>query len=252
MEIFLLITAIICICFIVWLQYFKIRQKKKDIKRRGELGEKIIATILDVNGGKILNNYIILDNFNKTHQIDHVLINKCGIFVIETKAYSGFIYGDENQEKWTQVLAFGKVKNQFYNPVKQNATHYYQIKNLIKDNLIPIFSCVVFVNGNIDNVRANNVFDTDGLISFVNEKPEKLSEFQIENLYGFLESKRAKNITELEHILSINKTLQDINNNICPRCKGKLVIRNGRYGQFYGCSNFPKCKFKKRINTICK
>ena len=74
MEIFLLITAIICICFIVWLQYFKIRQKKKDIKRRGELGEKIIATILDVNGGKILNNYIILDNFNKTHQIDHVLI----------------------------------------------------------------------------------------------------------------------------------------------------------------------------------
>lgn len=61
MEIFLLITAIICICFIVWLQYFKIRQKKKDIKRRGELGEKIIATILDVNGGKILNNYIILE-----------------------------------------------------------------------------------------------------------------------------------------------------------------------------------------------
>ncbi|WP_080957333.1 topoisomerase DNA-binding C4 zinc finger domain-containing protein [Brachyspira hyodysenteriae] len=30
---------------------------------------------------------------------------------------------------------------------------------------------------------------------------------------------------------------------ICPRCKGKLILKEGKYGQFYGCSNYPNCKF---------
>ncbi|MBQ9469391.1 MAG: topoisomerase DNA-binding C4 zinc finger domain-containing protein [Bacteroidales bacterium] len=29
----------------------------------------------------------------------------------------------------------------------------------------------------------------------------------------------------------------------CPRCSGGLVLRNGRYGKFYGCSNFPRCRY---------
>ena len=32
-------------------------------------------------------------------------------------------------------------------------------------------------------------------------------------------------------------------NLICPRCNGELKLRNGRNGKFYGCSNYPKCKF---------
>lgn len=31
----------------------------------------------------------------------------------------------------------------------------------------------------------------------------------------------------------------------CPRCKGILQKRNGRYGAFYGCSNFPSCRYTK-------
>ena len=29
----------------------------------------------------------------------------------------------------------------------------------------------------------------------------------------------------------------------CPRCSGTLVLRSGKYGQFYGCSNYPNCKY---------
>lgn len=29
----------------------------------------------------------------------------------------------------------------------------------------------------------------------------------------------------------------------CPECGGSLILRNGKYGQFYGCENFPKCRF---------
>ena len=30
---------------------------------------------------------------------------------------------------------------------------------------------------------------------------------------------------------------------ICPYCKTDLVLRKGKYGEFYGCSNYPKCKY---------
>lgn len=30
---------------------------------------------------------------------------------------------------------------------------------------------------------------------------------------------------------------------ICPRCGGNLIDRNGKFGSFYGCSNYPKCKY---------
>lgn len=28
----------------------------------------------------------------------------------------------------------------------------------------------------------------------------------------------------------------------CPECHHELVIRNGKYGKFIGCTNFPKCR----------
>ena len=41
-----------------------------------------------------------------------------------------------------------------------------------------------------------------------------------------------------------------IKDEICPRCHGKLVKRKGKRGEFYGCSNFPKCKYTKDIENI--
>lgn len=35
--------------------------------------------------------------------------------------------------------------------------------------------------------------------------------------------------------------------NKCPRCGGNLVLRESEFGKFYGCSNFPKCWYKKTI-----
>lgn len=32
----------------------------------------------------------------------------------------------------------------------------------------------------------------------------------------------------------------------CPKCNGGLVKRNGKFGEFYGCSNYPKCHFTKK------
>jgi ssDNA-binding Zn-finger/Zn-ribbon topoisomerase 1 len=46
-----------------------------------------------------------------------------------------------------------------------------------------------------------------------------------------------------EHLANIKKTQKELDKGICPRCGGKLVERNGQYGRFLGCSNYPKCKF---------
>lgn len=33
----------------------------------------------------------------------------------------------------------------------------------------------------------------------------------------------------------------------CPRCGGELLKRNGRFGPFFGCSNYPACRYTKNI-----
>ena len=40
---------------------------------------------------------------------------------------------------------------------------------------------------------------------------------------------------------------REISMGYCPRCNGRLVLRKGRYGDFYGCSNYPDCKYTKKI-----
>ena len=39
---------------------------------------------------------------------------------------------------------------------------------------------------------------------------------------------------------------------ICPKCKAPLLIRLGKYGRFYACSKFPKCKYTESLekNTL--
>ena len=53
-------------------------------------------------------------------------------------------------------------------------------------------------------------------------------------------------ITKREHTKNIRTQQKNVERGICPRCGGNLVLRNGKYGEFYGCSNYPKCKFTKK------
>ena len=46
----------------------------------------------------------------------------------------------------------------------------------------------------------------------------------------------------------INEKIASIKTNggVCPLCGGKLIMRNGKYGRFIGCSNYPKCKYTEK------
>ena len=121
---------------------------------KGIIGETIIRIVIGqttVNQKQqkyVINDLVLEITPGKTSQVDHVVINPNGIFVIETKNYSGRIYGNESQLNWTQVLNYGRVKNHFYSPVRQNQTHVYAIREILKQD-VPIYSVVVFVKGNI-------------------------------------------------------------------------------------------------------
>ena len=95
---------------------------------RGVKGEWLIRWVIANKKNKVINNYIIEKAIGDTHQIDHLVLNHNGLFVIETKNISGRVYGEDSQKIWTQVLAYGKVKNKVYSPVRQNETHVVGLK----------------------------------------------------------------------------------------------------------------------------
>ncbi|WP_461630458.1 nuclease-related domain-containing protein [Labilibaculum euxinus] len=78
-------------------------------------------------------------------QIDVVVATTEGIIVFEVKDYSGWIYGNGNYSHWIKVLANGKRKYRFYNPIKQNINHIETLKKQLKQfENIPFFSIIVF------------------------------------------------------------------------------------------------------------
>lgn len=251
------------------------------------------------------------------------MISSKGLFVFESKNYSGWIFGSDNQKYWYQTLPSGRRrshKEKFYNPVFQNNTHVKYLKSLI-GNELPIYSIITFsdrctlMNVNIKNSNVNviNRYQVYNLISSIynNNPNDILSADQINEIYNKLYPyTQVDDITKQKHIDNINNNIQvnninttlvqdnntiidniedsnesdeivnieieqveqseqnissddknvEIENNnaeinassICPECGGTLLLRTARYGEhtgekFYGCSNYPKCKYIKKI-----
>ncbi len=219
---------------------------------KGKRGERKVAKALEKyvqnNGGYIINDVIIPNSNGGTSQIDHVLFCKEGIVVVETKNYGGRLYGKADQQNWTQVLAYGNTKNKMYNPLLQNKTHIYNLKQIIGGSF-EYHSCIVILRANLDYLDAEDeVFTLREFRTALNDlNNSKYSNEQINSAYNkLLEYKNNPIATAKEHVQNIKETQRDINKNICPRCGGQLVLRTGKSGyQFYGCSNYPKCKFIK-------
>jgi hypothetical protein len=124
--------------------YFEVRRD------RGKHAEYLTYKALSYSerqGGMFLFNTLIPKERDGSTEIDVILICPKGLFVFECKNYSGWIFGNEAQKKWTQTLPKGRGrpshKEQFYNPIMQNAEHIRHLKNLIGQN-VPMHSVIVF------------------------------------------------------------------------------------------------------------
>ena len=99
----------------------------------GSIGEYYVARILKRLNKKdyIVYNNVYLKNNGRTSQIDHLVISIYGLFVIETKNYKGWIFGNEKSKFWTQTLY--KKKFKIFNPVIQNWTHVNFLKGISQE-----------------------------------------------------------------------------------------------------------------------
>ena len=113
----------------------------------GRHGEKLTERELKLvklfgRKGKILRNIYIPKDNGETSEIDVAYITQKGIFVFESKNYSGWIFGDEKGQNWTVMLP-NRQKNRFYNPIKQNKTHIKWLQRYVGED-VPLFSIIVF------------------------------------------------------------------------------------------------------------
>jgi hypothetical protein len=219
---------------------------------KGFVGEMFVIyqlKKLDKEKYFIINNITIPSTKGKTTQIDHIVVSVYGIFVIETKNYRGWILGDERSEYWTQVIY--KRKERLYNPIRQNYGHIEALKALGQFGEIPFISVISFSNRSDlkVNVTSTEVIYTSQLVSTIKKyKGIALTTDEVQNIYNTFHdaSKKGYNVKK-DHVKAIKSEMAGksykITNNECPKCGGTLIVREGKYGNFKGCSGFPKCRF---------
>lgn len=89
-------------------------------------------------GTRFLFNLYIPKGENGTTEIDMLMLSAKGLFVFESKNYSGWIFGSERQPKWYQTLPHGRGRSRkeaFYNPIMQNHTHIRHLQELLGADL---------------------------------------------------------------------------------------------------------------------
>jgi len=111
---------------------------------RGNIGEALIANAISDGFQRphVLLNNVTLENRLGTTQIDHILVADTGIFVIETKHYSGWIFGHPDDPQWTQVIY--TRKSRFQNPIRQNYGHVKALQAFLSQSANSFIPLVVF------------------------------------------------------------------------------------------------------------
>ena len=159
--------------------------------------------------------------------------------------------GSEKADNWMQVIF--KEKHTFRNPVKQNWSHVYALKNILADFPQAIYYPIVVFAGDatLKSIESSvPVIYRHSLSDTIRAASTKkcLSADDVLRIKALLESKA---ITEKgakrHHVQSLQQDITErrvkMENLICPKCNGELKLRNGKNGAFYGCANYPRCRF---------
>ncbi len=212
----------------------------------GEYSTEYALTNNNLEGELIVLKNIYVPMKGKTTEIDLVMIHEKGIFVFESKNYSGWIFGSAEQLNWTQSLENGE-KNKFYNPIKQNQTHIKALAEYLNMEETEFSSYIVFSERcTLKKVPADNKFVVivkrpdmlKKLRSRLQLMTVKYSHQEIQSIASKLRLLTYKDDAEkLQHIENIK--------NKCPFCGNELVLRKGKFGSFWGCSTYPKCRFTR-------
>lgn len=204
---------------------------------------------LDRNQYHLLTN-ITLPTEDGTTQIDHVIVSRYGVFVIETKNMTGWIFGSEHQPFWTQQIF--RHRTRFQNPLRQNYKHVKVLESALGIDSGKIFSLVVFVgDSSFKTEMPEYVTNRDGYIQYIKSRKEHVfSDAEVRLIIqGIDQARLAKSFkTGREHTKHVKRIVDRKSlSPDCPRCGSSMVLREAKKGQnigkqFWGCSRFPNCR----------
>jgi hypothetical protein len=176
-------------------------------------GEELVSRILLAHfraPDYHLMNHVTLRMDDGTTQVDHILVSRFGVFVIETKDYNGWLFASESDAKWTNVHYHLKYK--FQNPIRQNFRHVIAVQNVLE--FVPrgaIKSVVVFCgSAEFKTDVPAGVVHVDELIEYLKRHTvELLALNRMQYAVGRLETRRLalSGKTDVAHIESLRRRL---------------------------------------------
>lgn len=226
-----------------------------DSTRKGRLGElethsELLRLSRRPEYGQPLDD-LLLPTPDGSTQIDHVLVSVYGVFVIETKRRTGWIFGNGRSREWTQVN-YGR-KYRFRNPIHQNFKHVAAVRDYLGVGQHKILSIVVFAGDyEFKTGLPPNVVDIDDLVPIILTFDQPvLSSEEMERFQARLETAvDDPRVSELDHGDTLRRAKSGP---LCPRCGRRMVVRTAKKGpnageQFWGCSGFPACRAVRQMD----
>lgn len=198
----------VLVAFLIGLTLSRHRANRDHYQNRGE---ELLSSAVLVNfkpPDYHLLNHVTLPVKDGTTQVDHILVSRFGVFVIEAKAYKGWIFANPKQANWTQVLF--KRKFRFQNPIHQNYRHVRAVQDLL-DFLPPdaIRSVVVFTgDAEFKTVVPPGVFNLSGFVDHIRANTtEVMSLNRLQFCVGRLETTRLaiSGKTDVEHVENLER-----------------------------------------------
>ncbi len=193
---------------------------------------------------------VIVPAKNGTTQIDHLLVSPYGLFIVETKNIKGWIFGSENQAKWTQTLY--RKKYSFQNPLRQTYRQRKVLSEFLNLEESTVHTVVYFVGDcKFKTQLPVNVINS-GLRRYIKRfKNRILSPADVNSVISALEQHLSEStLTRRDHVRSLRE--RHASTTVCPKCGSNLVERTAKKGpkagsKFLGCENYPRCRFTKNV-----
>jgi hypothetical protein len=222
-------------------------------KIKGWFGETLINLLIRRDLDPAVYHLIpdvMLPTPDGTTQIDHVIVSRYGIFVLETKTYKGWIYGDEREAQWTQVIF--KRKERFQNPLRQNYRH---TKTMAELTGIPeeYFKSLVVFAGECTFKTAmpvNVVYVRDFVRYIKGFQTPIIKDEQVPEIVSVI-GEWAGTVTDKQkagHVAHVRQKKSPVSAASpapsCPQCGTIMVLRTSRKdgSQFWGCPRYPACR----------
>ncbi|HHK8465386.1 TPA: NERD domain-containing protein [Vibrio parahaemolyticus] len=225
---------------------------------KGVFGEFLVNRLLSKlpESDYTLIKDITLPTNDGTTQVDHIVVSRYGIFVVETKNMKGWIFGSARQKQWTQKIY--RHSSKFQNPLHQNYKHIKALETLLGCSEEHLHSVIVFIgDSTFKTEMPPNVTYARGSIRYIQQFNDVVfSDNDYARLTESINRLKLKRgvITDLKHRKHVKEVVASkVSSNECPRCGSEMVLRETKRGenigkQFWGCSTFPKCRAVKQFN----